>query len=153
MKSYLTLSLILLLTLTLLPVPARAAPTATTYTIGVDAVKDNDPGSGCTLREAISVANAGKGPGTDPFTGCTVKGTAGLPPVTYKINLPAYTYTLTGASGENNNASGDLDIKANVIIMGQGASKTIISGGGIDRVFHIDPAGSGSFTVQIGNDP
>ena len=149
MKRNVVVSVLVALTLLVGLAPATPVHAATTYTIDVDAVKDSNPGGGCTLREAITVANEGRLPG-GPYYGCTVSGSPGLAP-TYVINLPTYTYTLVGASGENNNASGDLDIKANVIIMGQGASKTIISGGGIDRVFHIDPANSGSYTVQIGD--
>jgi hypothetical protein len=124
---------------------------ATTRTIDVDNVKDSTPGNGCTLREAIDLANAGSGAGTYANQ-CIVteKGLGG--PYTYVINVPSYTYTLTGASGEDDNASGDLDIEANVTIIGEGAIKTAVDGDGNDRVFHIDPGGDdGSFTVQIGD--
>ena len=130
--------------------PLPAAHAATTYTIDVDAVKDSTPGNGCTLREAIDLANAGAGAG-NYLNQCSVTEKGLGTPYTYVINLPSYTYTLSGASGENGNASGDLDIAANVTIMGQSATETIISGGGIDRVFHIDPTSSGSYTVQLGN--
>ena len=53
------------------------------------------------------------------------------------IVIPAGTITLTGAAGEDANASGDLDITKSLIIQGAGAGVTIIDGGGIDRVFHI----------------
>jgi CSLREA domain-containing protein len=128
-----------------LPTPVVHA--ATTRTINVDNVDDNNPGGGCTLREAITLANAGAGVGT--FFQCKVTEDGGLPPlpVAYVINLPSYTYTLNGAAGDDGNASGDLDISANMIINGTG--KTIINGGGIDRVFHIDPAGIGGLSVSI----
>jgi hypothetical protein len=47
-----------------------------------------------------------------------------------------YGTTLTGA-GEDNNATGDLDIKHNVIIAGAGAGSTIIDGNASDRALHI----------------
>lgn len=53
------------------------------------------------------------------------------------IILPAGTYYLTGASGEDNNAGGDLDIKSNITIQGVGPGSTIIDGSRSDRVFHV----------------
>jgi len=120
---------------------------ATTYTIAVDSVDDDNPNGGCTLREAIALANSGAGAGAHA-NGCTIAESGGSPstPIVYEINLPSYTYTLSGAAGEDENASGDLDISANVVISG---AQTTISGGGIDRVFHIDPTGIGDVTVSI----
>ncbi|MFC2030089.1 choice-of-anchor Q domain-containing protein [Chloroflexota bacterium] len=128
--------------------PFKAVDSATVRTIAVGVAADDDPSAGCTLREAIDVANAGGGVGAHA-NGCTVKGTVGTPPFSYAIKLPAYTYTLTGAPGDDANASGDLDITANITISGQGPGNTAISGGSIDRVFHIDPAGAGSFTIDF----
>jgi hypothetical protein len=65
------------------------------------------------------------------------------------IVIPAGTITLTGAAGENVNASGDLDIRKNLTIQGAGAEATIIDGGGIDRIFDIDPSFSGGITVVM----
>lgn len=118
-------------TLSVLPVPvARAA------TITVNSNLDNTTaGDGfCTLREAINNANADA-----DTTGGDI------------ITLPAGTYTLTGAAGDDANASGDLDILAagsNLTINGARAGSTVIDGGGIDRVFHIAPFGGG-LTVNI----
>jgi hypothetical protein len=144
------LVLALLAALANMAAPVPVAYAATTRSIKVGNVDDNNPGGGCTLREAIDLANAGAGP-TTYLNGCTVTEKGGFPPipVTYSISLPSYTYTLSGAAGDDSNSSGDLDISANVTISGMGAGSTIISGGGIDRVFHIDPAGVGHFTVNI----
>jgi CSLREA domain-containing protein len=116
--------------------------------IDVDPVDDDDPTAGCTLREAIHLANMGLGPGTYP-NGCTVTEVplGPEPSVLYIINVPAYTYTLTGAPDDDANASGDLDIAADVWIFGEGAGLTIISGGSVDRVFHVDPASTGDVGV------
>lgn len=109
---------------------------ATTRTINVDNVDDNNPVGGCTLREAIDLANTGAGSGP-AANGCTVIESGTGSPVAYQINLPAYTYTLTGAFGEDNNASGDLDIRANLTLTGLGPGNTIIDGADTDRSFHI----------------
>ncbi len=55
-----------------------------------------------------------------------------------KIILPAGDFTLTipAASGDGN-ASGDLDIDANVSIQGRGATQTIIDGNNLDRVIAV----------------
>lgn len=53
------------------------------------------------------------------------------------ILVPACIITLTGAANEDFNATGDLDISKALIIQGAGARRTIIDGGGIDRVFDV----------------
>ena len=54
------------------------------------------------------------------------------------IILPAGTFTFTIAGrDENNDATGDLDIRSNLTIKGKGAASTIIDGNKLDRVFHI----------------
>lgn len=64
--------------------------------------------------------------------------TANLSPLADVIILPAGTFNLTiFGSGENNAATGDLDIRRNVTIKGAGAGKTIIDGEARDRVFDI----------------
>ena len=74
----------------------------------------------CSLREAIIHANAVPGHDT--------------------ILVPAGTYqlTLTGEN-ENNTALGDLDIKDDLTIVGDGPEATIIDGIQADRVFHTFP--------------
>lgn len=86
----------------------------------------------CSLREAITAANA------DP--GSTV-------------NIPAGTYMLTRTgANEDNNVTGDLDITSPVIISGAGAANTMIDGRNLDRVFHITGAYPVSIQhVKIGN--
>ncbi|UUZ81307.1 hypothetical protein LJK88_42600 [Paenibacillus sp. P26] len=68
-------------------------------------------------------------------------------PGPHTIILPAGTYTLMLAgTGEDNSATGDLDIYTNVTITGAGGNRdgdpslTIIDGAGVDRVFDINPA-------------
>ena len=147
---------VLMAMLVLLITPVPGAYAATSRTIEVDAIDDSNPEGGCTLREAIDVANAGLGPGL-ASNGCTVTESGGGIPITYEINLPSYTYTLTGSAGDDGNTSGDLDVLANVSINGSGAGSTAIDGGSIDRVFHVPISGLGvtlsisSVTVQNGS--
>ena len=85
---------------------------------------DDLPGAdGLTsLREAICVANNNPGADTIYFAS-SLDGT----PIT--LSIPG--------TGENANATGDLDITDDLTITGNGARNTIINGGGIDRVFHV----------------
>ena len=78
----------------------------------------------CSLREAITAANALAGTDT--------------------IVLPAgiYTTTIVSTGNENANANGDLDISDSVTIAGAGAASTFVEanaspGVAIDRVFHV----------------
>ena len=89
---------------------------------------DWDPGDGfcetgpgnniCTLRAIIQETNAQVGPDT--------------------IFVPAgqYKLTIVGA-GENNGASGDLDVLDDLTIIGANAAMTIIDGNQTDRVFDV----------------
>ena len=124
----LTVRLLLLLTLCLAALPFTAhVAGATAFAVSVTTLSDTNNGAcastgvpPCSLREAIQFAN-GKNDGD-----------------TVTITLPAGTYNLTllGA-GEDNNATGDLDIHRNVNLVGANAATTIIDGNGGDRVLHI----------------
>lgn len=114
--------------------PAAAAPSATFV---VDRTDDNAAATACTaavndcsLRGAIITAN----------------GTAGADVIT----LPAGTYTLSiVGTGENNSATGDLDIRDDLTIAGAGLTTTVINANGVDRVFQALPAVATTVTVQI----
>ena len=108
-------------TVTAVPTPANIF----TVTSSADVV-DTNPGDGicddgfgqCTLRAAIMEANVLPGHNS--------------------INLPAGTYTLTIAGiGEDAARTGDLDIAGHLSITGADRARTIIDGGGKDRVFDI----------------
>jgi CSLREA domain-containing protein len=80
------------------------------------------PTGACTLRAAVQEANAR--PSAGPYT----------------IQLPANTYTLIRAGTNEDNAfTGDLDLRANIEIIGADRNTTIIWGAGLDRVFHVLP--------------
>src|SRR5579885_472962 len=121
---------------------------AAIYTVNTpfDAV-DATPGDGvckisganlCTLRAAIQEVNAGSGGD--------------------EIDLPAGTYLLMISGTDDAAAMGDLDIKKNVTIRGDGSGVTVVNGNSAatnDRVFDIlAPATSVTFEgfeIQNGN--
>ncbi len=77
----------------------------------------------CTLREAILAANAGS-------SGPVYKAL-----ITFGVDG---VFTLTRAGFDDTAALGDLDITGgSVILLGNGADKTILDGGGLDRVLHV----------------
>ncbi|WP_448544752.1 choice-of-anchor Q domain-containing protein [Roseiflexus sp.] len=97
-------------------IPAAAAPLTLVVTRTADTA-DGVCDADCSLREAVSAANANPGPDT--------------------IIVPAGTYTLTLApTPEDENADGDLDVRAALTITGAGAPATTIVAASGDRVFH-----------------
>jgi CSLREA domain-containing protein len=92
----------------------------------------------CSLREAIRAANLHA-----PVDACRRDDGSEDGSEPDEILVPAGLYTLTIAGpGEDNAASGDLDLTSTVTITGAGAADTIIDGGALDRVFHVDPSGA-----------
>ena len=112
-----------------LPLPVLAAPTFTVTKTAdtADGVCDSD----CSLREAITAANANFDANT--------------------INVPAGHYKLTRTGiNEDLNDTGDLDIRSPITLLGAGARKTIIDGNGTDRVFHVpDTNAPSAFAVVV----
>jgi CSLREA domain-containing protein len=109
--------------------PAGAHAASFTVDTPADAV-DASEGDGlcatatgvCTLRAAVQEAGAADGKST--------------------ITVPAGTYRLTivplpqaGSATDMNPANGDLDLEADITVRGAGVGRTVIDGGGIDRVF------------------
>ncbi len=88
----------------------------------------------CSLREAIRAANS-----DTAVDACTAGSGADT------ITLPAgiFNLTLVGA-GEDNTATGDLDLASNITITGASTTTTTINGSG-DRVFHVL---SGNVTIS-----
>jgi|GEM_PF-934877 len=133
-RSILTKVLHLLIVIVIVGMPlgttsAKTVDATTTFIV----TKTGDTNDGacdadCSLREAISAANATPG---DVI-----------------ITLPSGTYTLFIAGiDEDLAATGDLDIVSNLTIIGASAGTTIVNGGRIDRVFHI----TGAYTVTLMN--
>ncbi|HEV2852641.1 MAG TPA: CSLREA domain-containing protein [Thermoanaerobaculia bacterium] len=79
----------------------------------------------CSLREAIVAANA------DPAEDV--------------ILLHAGVYTLTLAGNETLGNAGDLNVRGDLVLIGDGVSRTVIDGGGIDRIFFV----AGGSTMEI----
>jgi len=107
--------------------------------INVDTTDDELNSDGdCSLREAIRAANS------DTAVDACLAGSGAD-----TIILPAGIYTLTiGGIVEYEAATGDLNITDDLTLIGAGASTTIIDGGALDRVFHIDRFGVG-VTVEM----
>jgi CSLREA domain-containing protein/uncharacterized repeat protein (TIGR01451 family) len=100
-----------------------------------------DDGAGvCTLRAAVMEANW--------LSGADI------------IDLPSGSYTLSLAgAAEDGAATGDLDVTGDLTLSGAGAGTTIIDGGALDTVIHIDPSQAGvtvvmsDITIQSGSNP
>jgi CSLREA domain-containing protein len=116
------------------------APSATFTVTKTADTNDGSCNADCSLREAISAANASAGADT--------------------VIVPAGTYTLTrtntGGTNEDNNSTGDLDINGAIAITGAGAGVTIIQAGtttsnGIDKVFSFNPLCTPGMTMFLGN--
>ena len=120
------LTLALIAGLTLTPAPIARADTVFTVDTTADTTDANpgdgtcaDSGGDCSLRAAIGEANAL--PGADTII---------LPPGTYTLSLVG--------SGEDANATGDLDvITGTLTIDGGGAANTLIDGTQLDCVLHV----------------
>lgn len=98
-----------------------AVYTPTKLTDSADGTCDID----CSLREAVIAANARAGEDV--------------------ILLGQGLYVLSRAGNEIVAAAGDLNITDDLVLIGQGATRTGINGGGIDRIFQIP----GGVTVEI----
>jgi CSLREA domain-containing protein len=79
-------------------------------------------GGGCTLRAAIQEANAATGAST-----------VSVPAGRYRLTIPPIPEA--GSLLDMDAGNGDLDLNGTIDIQGAGAGRTIIDGGGIDRVF------------------
>lgn len=100
-----------------LAAPAPAAVYVPTKTSdGADGACDAD----CSLREAVLAANAHDGEDV--------------------ILLHVGTYVLSIGGNDDDGAGGDLDLTGDLVILGDGAPRTIVDGGAIDRIFQV-PAG------------
>ncbi|MEM1088772.1 MAG: right-handed parallel beta-helix repeat-containing protein [Pseudomonadota bacterium] len=114
----------------------------TTVTIDVDPIGDGGLEPGCSLREAISLANSGLMEGFD----CTSTQAGMGQPVSYEIILPEMRYTLLG-DASSGTAGGDLDVDSVIVLRGAGSGLTVIEGSGQDRVFHLTSANA-SLTLR-----
>jgi CSLREA domain-containing protein len=104
--------------------PTTLSFTATLATVrNVTKVGDTNDGAcdaDCSLREAINTLPANGG----------------------AVLIPAGTYLISGANGDNAGNSGDLDLPKGAFLYGAGAASTVLqSDASSDRILDIDPAG------------
>lgn len=100
--------------------PADAAVFRVTKTADtLDGACDHD----CSLREAVAAANLAAGPDT------------------VVLDPGVYVLSRTGVD-EDGSATGDLDVTGDLMIAGAGADRTVLDGGGTDRVLDVRLAGS-----------
>lgn len=105
---------------------------AATLNLNVTTGADEDDGNcstnHCSLREAVSAANAAQGPA--------------------RIVLPAGEFLLQRANSrdeeneildEDDNQSGDLDVTGTLTLQGAGAGKTVLQGARLDRLIEVRP--------------
>jgi CSLREA domain-containing protein len=132
-----------------------ALPTAAqATTINVDTTADSvTDDASCSLREAVNSANNDSNVGEGDCE-------AGSGPDT--IVIPAGTYTLAGAAGDNANATGDLDVQnltgagpsnengdLTIAGAGDGAGGTVIDADDLDRALDLRPDASSGLDVGI----
>lgn len=120
--------------------PATPASSGVTFRVNSTLDKpDTKPGNGICDANPIKLA---------PFKGgrlCTLRAAVQEAEVSGggTIDVPAGKYRLTIAgANEDLAATGDLDIWLQIDISGAGPSKTIIDGGGLDRVLDVQSFGS-----------
>lgn len=101
----------------------NAAPILLTLNPDSGGCLDDDNGN--TLRDIIRVAKPGA---VIDVSSCKI-------------------ITLQGLSDDDDNQSGDLDLDKSLAIFS--TTGTVIDGGGVDRIFHIDPKEAGGVTVKI----
>ncbi|MGD2157599.1 MAG: CSLREA domain-containing protein, partial [Anaerolineales bacterium] len=135
MKRQRILTVVLILSMVVLSAGNWNVPTDHAAVITVNTTDDElNSDSDCSLREAIQAANS-----DSAVSGCAAGSGVDI------ITLPAGFYTLTiPGTGEDDNATGDLDITSDLTINGEVGS-TIIQAGtnlnnGIDRVLDIHNA-------------
>lgn len=98
----------------LLALPGSVPAATFTVTKTTDTLDGSCTPADCSLREAVTAANAASDPD--------------------EVVLPAGTYTLTLPDPGDDDSGGDLDILKATTITGAGARSTVIQSGGVDRV-------------------
>src|SRR4051794_35827791 len=108
---------------------ASSGASAATITVTTTADSAIDGDGQCSLREAVTSANA---TAVMNLTGCA-SGAAGAD----TIVVPAGTYTLGMGAGDDANLSGDLDVFGSTTIDGAGDGVTIIDAADHDRAIDV----------------
>lgn len=102
---------------TALAFPGAASAATFTVTKAADTLDGSCTPADCSLREALTAANAAGGQDD--------------------VLVPAGTYPLTLADPGDDVSGGDLDVTAPLRLLGAGARTTVLQAGGTDRVLEI----------------
>jgi hypothetical protein len=96
-------------------------------------VDEWNTGGSCSIREALDSVRLGSNQ-----RGCTATGAYGSNDT---ILIPGGLYTITRTSGTDNRSNFDLDVEADVLLLGEGGNGngTRIDGGGTTRIIEILP--------------
>lgn len=130
------ISIVFLVFISISSISFAATLTVTTATDELDSTATS---TGCSLREAIQNINDYTASGSITYTDC---GTPDGDSDTIVLDPEAeYTITLTESSEEDNNQTGDFDIKGNVILTTNSEYNTSISGDSTYRIFDIIDSG------------
>jgi Ca2+-binding RTX toxin-like protein len=108
-------------------------------TITVDSTADGVVAGACTLRSAVTSANSGLPGASSCAAGSVEVGGVGSDADT--IVLPAGTYVLAGAAGDDANVGGDLDVTKSLALEGAGAGTTTIDAADLDRAVDVQSDG------------
>jgi hypothetical protein len=88
----------------------------------------------CTLRAAVQEAGAAGG------------STVSIPAGRFRLSIPPADNSVAGSAQGVDSLTGDLVINNEMTIKGAGGGRTVIDGGGLDRVFAINQGGIGHFS-------
>ncbi len=134
------IALAIALVLLVLSLPPITVAIGSGVDVNVDTTTDAYSGAGCSLRDAIQTVNNGANHG-----GCfrvnnfTTFNHVFVPPGIYRLTLPG--------SGDDFNVTGDLDIRASMMISATGAVTVTGQPAWDDRIFHVI-TGTGSVTMK-----
>ena len=133
-------TMLFIMVIVLASVPVVYAQSTIIVNSAADNITPDD--NNCTLREAINNVNT---VGVDTTDGDCALGTGLGDTISFAPSLNGGDIIINTSTSEDNNVEGDFDIEMDAIIQGNGIANTIINGGGLDRVFHVQDGNTVTF--------